>query len=406
MFMGFAGDLQGEIGDNSISPCRAAACRSQNSYQYCKLVPTASVVQSPEQTTGSTSIPLGVAFCHGAQMKLQETDPQGASRHRCLKIIRSGSIQMYIQNNRMQVGLFVLAVLLIAFSLGPFIWIESDETRVVFSDLLLPTYNALATAALFYAAWHSRTVSKRLATAWLVIAIGQLSYTFADISWSVIELVLKLDPFPSIADVFYLAFYPLFLIGVLLLPFSSRSCRDRLKVILEIMIVLFSAGLYLWNFIVEPIITQTGSEDFWLLAFTMAYPLFDMLLLLAILVLMFRRSEQVHPVSISLMTVGMLVSIVVDTFFSVLILEGTYETGIFLDFGYPLSNICFGMAGLVQALPKASNDAAVKSTSEQYLPGMHRHFTAAMLVAAFILLVVGYYRDLPFKLSGIEFLGG
>jgi hypothetical protein len=63
----------------------------------------------------------------------------------------------------------------------------------------------------------------RSKSAWMTLAAAQIANTFGDAAWSVIEVGLHQNPFPSVADVCYLMFYPLFAIGVYLLPVTAIS---------------------------------------------------------------------------------------------------------------------------------------------------------------------------------------
>ena len=61
-----------------------------------------------------------------------------------------------------------------------------------------------------------------------LIAVGQLLFTVGDAYSFYHEWVLGLEvPFPSIADGFYLLFYPLLAAGLLLLVRARTPRRDR-----------------------------------------------------------------------------------------------------------------------------------------------------------------------------------
>ena len=60
--------------------------------------------------------------------------------------------------------------------------------------------------------------------AWLLFTAFAISFFIADTTWAIYELVLDVDPFPSLADVFYLAGYPLlfsFMVFYPITPFMS-----------------------------------------------------------------------------------------------------------------------------------------------------------------------------------------
>jgi len=63
--------------------------------------------------------------------------------------------------------------------------------------------------------------------AWYLMAVGQLSFVVGDAILYTYEWVLHLEaPFPSVADAFYLAFYPLLAAGLLLLVRGRAPGRD------------------------------------------------------------------------------------------------------------------------------------------------------------------------------------
>ncbi len=267
----------------------------------------------------------------------------------------------------------------------------SEEQIVVLSDVMLPLYNALASAALFCGYLHARRENRSDRYAWLLIAISQLVYTTADGLWTYYELVLGQEPFPSIADVFYLLWYPIFGAGIFLFPFEKNKPRENRKFALEMLIVMITAGLYLWNFVIEPLVAEYGASDQLGLFFSMAYPLMDFLTFLVLMFLLYRRTKATHPNAIRILALGVIFTLVADILFSIANLEGTYLAGRVLDFFYPASYLLFGLAGIVSMMP--FSPLPVRSELNGWV-GLHRHLTALMLAAAFILLIFGFYQEL------------
>ena len=52
---------------------------------------------------------------------------------------------------------------------------------------------------------------------WWCFAVGQLLFVIGDVLYAIIERVLHQSPFPSVADGFYLAGYPVLAAGLLIL---------------------------------------------------------------------------------------------------------------------------------------------------------------------------------------------
>ena len=117
----------------------------------------------------------------------------------------------------------ILSALVLAGNLAGILWITDEQIKLVYFDLVSPLVNAIATI-MFVAARQSFRKSRRLGLAWAILGCAQLFYTLGDVAWAVLEVGLAQTPFPSIADALYLAYYPLFLIGVFLLP-GERNTR-------------------------------------------------------------------------------------------------------------------------------------------------------------------------------------
>ncbi|MBN1236306.1 MAG: response regulator [Methanotrichaceae archaeon] len=273
--------------------------------------------------------------------------------------------------------------------------------RVEFNDLLFPLFNGLAAVGLLYAAYRSKIYGRRACIAWTFLFIGQLSFMLGDITWAILELGLHQEPIASAADVFYLMFYPLFAIGILLLPSKSLTCKEHLKLLLDTGIIMISAVLVFWAFLIEPTITA-NKDDTMVLAISLAYPVMDLILFFALLQLLFRRLRSAEQEPLFLLAVGIGAGILTDVVYLMQSLQETYATGNLLDLGWLASYAFIGLAGVLQAdTCKLRAGASVLNTSEPsdkmeprreqfsaltYLP----YFCAA---AAYLMLI--WSRDHP-----------
>jgi len=83
--------------------------------------------------------------------------------------------------------------------------------------------------------------------AWYLIAVGQLLFTVGDAYSFYHEWVLGLEvPFPSIADGFYLVFYPVLAAGLLLLVRGRAPGRDAASLI-DATIITTGIGRLSWS---------------------------------------------------------------------------------------------------------------------------------------------------------------
>ncbi len=138
--------------------------------------------------------------------------------------------------------------------------IYDPQLRISLSDIISPIVDILACIALFISAGVSAARSKRLGLGWGMVALAILFYTLGDVIWAILELGLKLEPFPSIADGCYLAFYPVALVGIFILVDKPTSIGQSINKILDIVIIMLVAALFYWNFLIVPIIQSNAGE--------------------------------------------------------------------------------------------------------------------------------------------------
>lgn len=113
---------------------------------------------------------------------------------------------------------------------------------------------------------------------WTLMALGLLAWVAADVLWIWYEDVLGIDPFPSFADVLYLAGYPLLLAGLAVLILARRRAGSDAAGRIDSSIVSIAFGLFVWASLAGPILDEAaGPLSHRLIAF--AYPVLDILLL-------------------------------------------------------------------------------------------------------------------------------
>jgi signal transduction histidine kinase len=167
----------------------------------------------------------------------------------------------------------------------------SDTDRSLAQNIANLGLGIMAAGALLLAARAIRH-SKRMKVVWILLAAAFVVDGIGNGIWLIYENVLGIDPYPSIADIAYLSYYPLCVAGVLLLPTPRQSRLDRIKQALDIGVVAVASALLYWTVIVSPLLGQSGSETWTYLAVTVAYPALDLVVIWCLAVQIVRR--QVH----------------------------------------------------------------------------------------------------------------
>ena len=273
---------------------------------------------------------------------------------------------------------------------------DYPSISLIFSDVAAALIDFLAAGCLFYAALCSRGLSRNIRLAWMMLAIAQLSYAFGDFLWTYFEIVLHQSAFPTIADIFYLMYYPLFFIGILLLPAATRSASDQLKMLLDTGIVMITAVLIFWQLLIAPTIQASGGDGP-AVVLAVAYPVMDLVLVFALIELLFRRFGQLSRIPLFLLAVGAFTLILTDVTFMSRSLHGTYSPGGTLNVGWVLAYVMTGLAGIYHgnAVKSGHSSPAEQGDYSQFTwPFYIPYFCAA---GAFALLI--WSRDHPLSIS-------
>jgi diguanylate cyclase (GGDEF)-like protein len=176
---------------------------------------------------------------------------------------------------------------------------------------------------------------------WYLFAAAQACSGCGDVLWTVYAEILHLDPFPSTADVLYLASYPLFTLGLFLLIRGRTSGRD-VAGLLDASIIASGLGLLSWTFLMQPIAADDALSPVETLV-SLAYPVADVLLIAMLARLITTPGARTR--SYQLLTLGLLLVLGADVAYAVLNALSSYDGGL-PDAGYMLSYACWGAAAL------------------------------------------------------------
>src|SRR5688500_16803636 len=170
----------------------------------------------------------------------------------------------------------LFAIIVLGIDLAVTLLVTNEFHRTIFSDVFGPIVGFLASTALFAAAKHSASHSKCLAAAWGLIGLSTFIYALGDTTWAILELGLEDPPFPSLANIFYLAYYPLLLTSIFLLPNKPATRGEQINQAFDGAIVMVAAILAFWNFLLGPIVFSNAGSPFLEQAILLAYPVGDL----------------------------------------------------------------------------------------------------------------------------------
>lgn len=187
----------------------------------------------------------------------------------------------------------------------------------------------------------------RLQLAWLLIGIGLFTNGIGGFYYTYLEMGGTLTPVPSAADIGFTAFYLFTFTGLLLIPTQPGSARSRLRIGLDALIATLCLLGISWYFVIDPIFVN--ATDTYKLIVAASYPFWDLLLILAMLLLFYQRTGRLLRSSLILFGLGIICQIGADTGYAIAVTANTYTTGTFyIDIFWFVGYLLMGLAALYQ----------------------------------------------------------
>jgi signal transduction histidine kinase len=223
-----------------------------------------------------------------------------------------------------------MTMLLVIFSLFWELYkLGGQEKTIYFADSLY------AVAAWIGSFWVCRTAYRarfgpvrlepRHQLAWFVIGIALFANGVGGFYYTYLEWTGQYNPVPSLADICFTLFYFLTFVGLLLMPTAAKFRRSRIRIGLDAIITMLCILGISWYFVIGPIFMT--SKDIPTLLVAASYPFWDVLLILAVLLLIYQRTEPLLRTSLLMCGLGIVSQIIADTGYALTIPFGTYTTG-------------------------------------------------------------------------------
>ena len=202
----------------------------------------------------------------------------------------------------------------------------TSEFMLVFSNIIFPATSGFAFFVSFWVMerYVERNPKPMFSMAWVSFSSGLFMWFIGELYWAIYVLILQADPFPSFADVLFLAgYFPIFFMVFLVLKlfgpaFSKRTVALQLGVSMSSSAVVSSA-------MIVPI--AQSSENLATIAVAAAYPILDVglfALALTHLIVFFKGSIGKAWFFI---TLGFILNIVTDLAFTYAELQGFFYEG-------------------------------------------------------------------------------
>ena len=210
-------------------------------------------------------------------------------------------------------GIVILTAVGIAlYTLWIFSKIYTSQIDLFISTLLLILLNLmLFTFGLYLIFIRGFNLALRLA--WFFFSLSALSKLLAHAFWFYNQVMFSLSSFPSLADIFHMLFYPLFLLGLVFYVFVFIPRKERSLLWLDTLVLFTFLGTMVWYYILaSPQFSFGGNQPGdiqWLI-----YPVGDFLILASIITLIQRDLTRTTRWVLSYLALAMFFLVIGDLF--------------------------------------------------------------------------------------------
>jgi len=199
------------------------------------------------------------------------------------------------------------------------------ETDYFSDNVSLPAYTIIPGALVIFSIWaitRAEKIQELPKNSLIFLSASFTCWFIAEQSWNLYEHVLKIDPYPSIADLFYIS-APIFMFIALVIYLKSTKKKISKKKIMFASIISLS--------ILVPSLISTfevGTEDELLENIVaLSYPISDSILLVpAIITILFLISSKRNFFWLMIIG-GIIIMLVADTSFLFLVIHDMYVDG-------------------------------------------------------------------------------
>ncbi|MGH8990893.1 MAG: GGDEF domain-containing protein [Acidimicrobiia bacterium] len=292
------------------------------------------------------------------------------------------------------VAFAVYAVLFIAWVASR---VGSGDQRELLSDAAFLPVNLAATWLAWKAAGRA-DLDVATRRAWKRLAFAFAAWWVGDALWFGMEVIAGEAPFPSVADIGYLAFYPLLLWGLLSFPAGPRTRADRRKVWLDAATVTLGGLMIVWYLVVGPTLSTSGGAGLIVSILSVAYPVGDLLLVFGVAALLLRGAGRRDVGALRVLLTGVLCFVIADLAYAHLTLQDAYRGGDWPDAFWMAAQVLLVLSAQCQfrRAPGVEPEVPVATAGT----GVSRLPYLAIAVGYGLLLAVGS-QQAGFELGGL-----
>ena len=249
-------------------------------------------------------------------------------------------------------GVFAAFVVVASAGFIAWLWLQfgGETATTAVDDIGEAVAAGVAAASCGFAAGRTELHLRR---AWALLGASAAAWCAGEVAWSIYEVGFHVGvPFPSVADIGFIAAIPLAIAGILSFAHTSRGTSTGLRLWFDRAIVATSLTFLAWELGLGQIIFAPDETLFPRLV-SLAYPVGD-ILVGTVLILAIRRATDETQGRLFLLLAGIAATAIADSAFAYLSANGDYGViGSKLDAGWFVGYLVIALAAF---WPSAARD--------------------------------------------------
>lgn len=229
---------------------------------------------------------------------------------------------------------------------------------------------------------------------WAWFAAALFCWFVGTLIWTYYDLWLRVTaPYPSLADIGYLLFYPCVIAGALAIPRGWHRQRPSLEEVFDSLLIAVLGGFIVYQYLLGPVLDQqTGGLGTGLIA--LIEPIGTLVATLLIATALSWRVHVAHQEDITFILSGLSVIVITNIFYGQIALAGLYTTGHPVGLGWQFGVLLIGVATVISN-PHRHPVATIRT-------GPPGRIIRGVVMAAGLVIVVG----VTFATPADEYDGG
>ena len=284
-----------------------------------------------------------------------------------------------------------LSLLAIIVTLRIFVYFIEDPLSSILARNFFNEARSIAAAlACYIASRLTRTARPELSRAWRIISFSFWGWILGIFLHFLTELHGE-SVVGTFVDLPYLAFYPIFLFGVLQLPTPQRTRDDWIALTFDLAIVLVASFLVVWVLSIRHQLTETSR--FIVVLSSIAYAFGDMLLIWGAFYILVGLSSAVGKSVQITLALGTVLLFATDLAYGWQVRQAQYATTNLIGFGWTFGLASFAVAGTLAWIPQNTRPSSPSSGAWLQLSGAVSIILSTICLA--ISLVIAWVLQEP-----------